>query len=67
MEIDKETRREILVGVGSVVVFVALLMGVGVTYSDNGLNETGALAVVAVIAAFVVLMSGVGYWMSRQY
>ncbi|WP_435176894.1 DUF7472 family protein [Halorussus sp. AFM4] len=67
MEIDKETRREILVGVVSVAVFVALLMGVGATYSDDGLTQTGALAVVGVIAAFVVLMSGVGYWMARQY
>ena len=67
MEIDKETRREILVGVLSVGVFVALLMGVGVTYSDDGLTQTGALAVVGVIVAFVVLMSGVGYWMAQQH
>lgn len=67
MEIDKETRREILVGAGSVGLFVALLYGVGVTYGNGGLSETGGLAVVGVIVVFVFVMTAVGYWMAQQY
>ncbi|UPV75426.1 hypothetical protein M0R89_04995 [Halorussus limi] len=65
--VDQETRREILVGAGSVGLFIALLVGVGMTYGNGGLTQTGALAVVGVIVLFVLLMSGVGIWMSRQY
>ncbi|PSP55591.1 hypothetical protein BRC82_04745 [Halobacteriales archaeon QS_1_67_19] len=67
MELDQKTRREILVGVGSVGLFVALLAGVGAAYGNGGLTETGALAVVGVIVFFVVLMTGVGYWLAQQY
>lgn len=67
MAIDQETRREITVGVVSVVLFVALLLGVGVMYGTNGLSQTGALAVVGVIVVFVLLMTGLGYWMAQQY
>ncbi|WP_128477124.1 DUF7472 family protein [Halorussus pelagicus] len=65
--VDQETRREILVGAGSVGLFIALLVGVGMQYGTNGLTQTGALAVVGVIVVFVLVMSGVGIWMSRQY
>ena len=65
--IDKETRREILVGVGSVGLFVALLVWVGMTYGNGSLTQTGALAVVGVIVFFVLLMTGVGYWMAQQH
>ncbi|WP_276279830.1 DUF7472 family protein [Halorussus caseinilyticus] len=67
MEIDQETRREILVGVVSVGVFIALLMWVGATYGDGSLTQTGAIAAVGVIVVFVLLMAGVGYWMAQQY
>ncbi|MFC4450845.1 MULTISPECIES: DUF7472 family protein [Halorussus] len=67
MEIDQETRREILVGVVSVGLFVGSLMWVGTTYGDGSLTQTGALAVVGVIVVFVLLMTGVGYWMAQQY
>ncbi|WP_115863139.1 DUF7472 family protein [Halorussus litoreus] len=67
MAIDQDTLREIVVGVGSVGLFVGLLYWVGTTYGNGGLSETGALAVVGMIVAFVLLMTGVGFWMSRQY
>ena len=69
MELDQDTRREILVGTGSVALFIALLVGVGSMYGIDGqdLTETGALAVVGVIIVFVLVMTLVGYWMSRQY
>jgi hypothetical protein len=65
--VDKETRREILTGVGSVGLFIALLAWVGATYGNGSLTQTGALAVVGVIVLFVLLMTGVGYWMAQQY
>ncbi|WP_137284320.1 DUF7472 family protein [Halorussus salinisoli] len=67
MEIDQETRREILVGVGSVGLFIALLMWVGANYGNGSLTQTGALAAVGVIVVFVLVMTGVGYWMAQQY
>ena len=67
MEIDQETRREILVGVVSVGLLVGLMYWVGTTYGDSTLSQTGALAVVGVIVVFVLVMTAVGYWMSRQY
>jgi len=67
MDIDSETLREIFLGAASVGLFVALLYWVGVTYGGDALSETGGMAVVGVIVVFVLVMSGVGYWMSRQY
>ncbi|WP_158058751.1 DUF7472 family protein [Halorussus halophilus] len=64
---DHETRRDIVVSVGAVALFVALLMGVGMTYGGNGLTQTGAIAVVGVIVFFVLLMTVVGYWLANQY
>lgn len=64
---DNETRRDIAVSVGAVGLFVALLMGVGMTYGTNGLTQTGALAVVGVIVFFVLLMTVIGYWLANQY
>jgi len=66
MNIEQETLRDIAVSVGAVGLFVALLAFVGTTYGDNGLTETGALAVVGVIVFFVFLMTGIGVWMAYQ-
>lgn len=66
MNVERETLRDIAVSVGAVGVFIALLAWVGTTYSNNGLTETGAIAVVAVIVFFVLLMTGIGVWMAYQ-
>lgn len=66
MNVERETLRDIVVSVGAVGVFIALLTWVGTTYSNDGLTETGAIAVVAVIVFFVLLMTGIGYWMAHQ-
>ncbi|USZ67132.1 hypothetical protein NGM10_10360 [Halorussus salilacus] len=66
MNIERETLRDIAVSVGAVGLFVALLYWVGTNYSNDGLSETGAIAVVAVIVFFVLLMTGIGVWMAYQ-
>jgi hypothetical protein len=66
MNIEQETLRDIAVSVGAVGLFVVQLAFVGTTYGDNGLTETGALAVVGVIVFFVFLMTGIGVWMAYQ-
>lgn len=64
MEIERETLIQIVVSAGSVGLFVAAIILVGVIFSEDGLTNQGALALVAVIALFVVLMAGIGYWLS---
>ncbi|WP_134671040.1 DUF7472 family protein [Halorussus marinus] len=66
MNIEQETLRDIAVSVGAVGLFVALLAFVGTTFGENGLTETGALAVIGVIVFFVLLMTGIGVWMAYQ-
>ncbi|WP_232686893.1 DUF7472 family protein [Halobacterium zhouii] len=53
------------IAVGAVAVFVAILSVAG-TMGDNGLTETGAFTVVGGIVAFILLMAGVGYWISTK-
>lgn len=66
MEIDEEMRRKIVTSLGVSALFIAALVGVGATFSDNGLTETGGLALVAVIALFVLVMGGLGVFLSRK-
>lgn len=60
MDVDRETVVEIVVSVGAVGLFVAVLVGIGSTYNDGGLSADGGLVFVGAITAFVVLMSLVG-------
>lgn len=53
------------IAVVAVAVFVAILSAAG-TMSDNGLTETGAYTVVGGMVAFILLMAGVGYWLSTK-
>ena len=66
MEIERETVLEIAVSVGAVVVFVALIVGIGVTYGGQGLSSQGGVALLGAIAGFVVLMTAVGYFLARR-
>ena len=66
MEIDAELRRKITVSLSAAAVFVVGLVGIGVTFGDpEGLPETGAIALVALLAAFVLLMALVGAYLIR--
>jgi uncharacterized membrane protein (UPF0182 family) len=67
MDIERETVVEAAISVMVVALFVVLILGVGSAFGGaSGLSERGALALVASIFGFVVVMTGVGYFLSRQ-
>lgn len=67
MDIDAEMRRKILVSVGAVVVYIALLVAVGTVYTtDHTLALPGAYYVVGIVALFIVMMAGVGLFLDRR-
>lgn len=68
MDIDRETVEEIAVSVLAVGLFVAVIVGIGTAFSPGGaeLSNQGALVLVGAIAAFVLLMTGVGYVLSGR-
>ena len=66
MEIDAELRRQIAVSLSAAAVFVAGLVGIGLAFgSPEGLPEAGAIALVALLTAFVLLMALVGAYLIR--
>jgi len=65
MDIGAEMRRKIGLSVVAVAAFVLLVLWIGVSFNDGGLSSAGGLALVAGIVAFILLMAGVGVWLSR--
>lgn len=65
MDIEAEMRRKIVVSIVTVAVFIGIIIGIGVTFDDGGLGSTGGLALVASIVLFILLMGGVGVFLSR--
>jgi len=65
MELEEGMVRKIAISVAAVGLFVAFVVGIGTTYNDGGLGSTGGLALVGSIVLFVVLMAGVGLFLSR--
>jgi hypothetical protein len=63
MEIDAEMRRKIVLSVAVVVGFVAVLLGIGLSFGGRELTATGGLALVAAIVLFVAVMAGVGVYL----
>jgi len=67
MDIERRTIVEAGIGSGAVVLFITVVYGASQTYSTNGnLTAQGGLAIVAAVAAFVIVLSLAGYWLSRQ-
>ena len=66
MEIEREMMLEIAVSVGAVVVFVALIVGIGVTYGGQGLSSQGGMALLGAITGFVLLMTAVGFFLAGR-
>jgi hypothetical protein len=64
MAIEGETLREIAVSVAAVGLFIALILVIGVTYGSS-LGSAGGLALVGSIVVFVLVMAGVGFFLSR--
>ena len=66
MEIDAEVRRQTIISLVAVGLFIASLVTIGIVYDgSDGLPEAGALALVAALAGFILLMAGVGVVLER--
>lgn len=66
MEIDAELRRQITVSLLAAAAFILGLVGIGVAFGGSpALPETGAIALVALLAGFVLLMALVGAYLIR--
>jgi len=64
MDIDAELRRQILVSLLAVAVFLAGLALIGVKYgTGTALPAAGGLALVGLLAGFVILMAFVGAYL----
>jgi uncharacterized membrane protein len=66
MELDRETVTEIVVAVGGVLLFIATLVVVGLTFNNDGFSETGGLVLVGLVAGFIVVFTGIGWWLSSR-
>ena len=66
MEIDEEMRRQMVVSLAAVGLFLASLLGIGVVFNGaDGLPSDGALAVVGALAGFVLLMAVLGFVLTK--
>ncbi len=70
MEVDPEMVRQIVLSAGAVALFVVAAVFVGRTYAGSApgtdLAPTGGLALVGVLAGFILLMTLAGIWLERQ-
>ena len=66
MDPDRDTVTEIAVSVAGVLVFIAALVVVGQLFNDGGFSPTGGLALVALVAGFIVVFTGIGWWLSTR-
>ncbi|WP_253737868.1 DUF7472 family protein [Halohasta salina] len=67
MDIDEEMRRQTVVSLLAVGLFLASLIGIGVVFDGTeGLPSDGALALVGALAGFVLLMAAVGLFLIRS-
>ena len=67
MPLDRETVTEIVVSVGGVAFFIAALLAVGAAYYDDGFSNEGGLALVGLVVAFILVFTGIGWWLSGRY
>jgi hypothetical protein len=67
MDIERETVVEAGVSAAAVALFIVAVLLVGTTFRVNGhLSGTGGLAVLGAMLLFIVVMSGIGYWLALQ-
>ena len=66
MVIERETLIDVVVSLLAVGGFIAAVLVVGLSYGDGGLSGQGALALVALIVGFIVVMTAAGYWLSGR-
>jgi hypothetical protein len=63
---DRETKLEIAAGAVGVGGFILALVLIGEQYGGDGLSEAGGTALIGAIVAFIIAMTALGYWLSRQ-
>ena len=63
---DRETALEIGVGLIGVGGFILAMLVVGTTYGNGALSSDGGVAMIVVICGFILLMTGMGYWLTRS-
>lgn len=62
MELSRETTTQIVVSVVTVVAFVVAIVFIGMNYGGPvEFSQQGAVLMIGAIAAFVVVMSAIGY------
>lgn len=66
MQVERETVIETVVSVVGVGLFIGMLVLIGLEFNQNGLTDTGAFAIISAIVLFILLMTGVGYWLSAR-
>jgi hypothetical protein len=66
MNVERDKLRDIVISVGAVGLFIAVLMIIGTSFDSGGLTQQGAYALLGTIVGFVVMMSAIGYWLAYQ-
>lgn len=67
MDIERETIVELsAIGVATLL-FIAVLVFIGSSYStDQHLTDTGAMLVVGLLVVFIVGLGAIGYWLATS-
>lgn len=63
---DRETIVEAAISTVAVLLFVAAVVVVGITYDGDDLTSAGGIAIVATIVGFVLVMAVVGIVLDRR-
>ena len=63
---DQETKLEIGVGALGVGLFILALVLIATQLGDGSLSSQAGIALIGVICGFVVVMTGLGYWLSGR-
>jgi hypothetical protein len=63
---ERETRLEISVGILGVGSFILALLLIGSQYGTDGFEAGAGTALIGAIVGFVIGMTALGYWLSRQ-
>ena len=63
---DRETKLEIGVGAVGVGSFILALVLIGTQFGDGAVGERGGIALIGAMVGFVLAMTALGYWLSRQ-
>ena len=66
MELSAESRRQIVLSIVAVGFFVALMLGIGLTFGGTSMPPVGGLALVGAITLFVLVMGGIGIYLARK-